>query len=298
MMNGRVLSLEKNIRRAPLALRFIDLLLEKPIGDGLEVQAWPLVNQQIPRYALPVTASRSLQSGIYGFNSLEGLRDYEMDRRPHTDFCPDDTAPFNYVITVRDRLGRYQPVTLAYCLPKTQVVEVRLLPTVNRLMPDTFGVVRVELWDSPFNRPAADALVQVSLNANNYIGLADSRGMAAVFVEYPPLPKSEVDADDHPIPITWAVKLQVFYRPPDPALPKDPGEYIQIPGQATEARLYSSILQQMTVAPAVLLKASPPEDEATELDMNLQYRVDLIVKTLGNDSAGQPFSRLELRPAP
>jgi hypothetical protein len=292
MMSERIIHLEKIIRRAPLALRFRDLLLDKPIGEGLEVQAWRVEQDAIPSTALPATAQRSLQSGIYGFNHLDGLLDYEMDRRPLTDYCADEQAPFNFIVTVRDRLGRYQPAVLDYCLPKARVVEVTLFPTVNRLMPDTFGVIRAQLWDREQQRPAMDALLAVTIAGGRYMGRADERGMVAVFVALPPLPKSQAEANGTPKAITWPVQARAFYRPAAAA------EVIQIPGEPTPRRLYGSILQQNAPPPALLLQSNAPEVEVSELALTLQFRVDLTVKTLGNDAEGQPLSRLELRPAP
>lgn len=289
MMTGRFISLEKIIRRAPLALRFVDLLLDKPISDGLEAQAFRLRNGAVVRETPPVTAQRSLQSGIYGFQHLDGLRDYELDRRPLTDFCPDEAAEPNYLITVRDRLRRYQPVLMALCLPQPHVVAVDLFSTGDRLVPDTFGVVRVQLWDSEAEAPAAWALVQVTLAGGDFIGLADDRGMVAVHVPYPPLPEGG------PNPILWDVTLQVFYRPADSL------EFVSVPGQEGLPPLLTSVRRQLDFPPALLLQSDfedQPAVETDRLDGKLEYRTDWIVKTAGNDADNRPFSRLVLRPAP
>src|SRR4029079_10305955 len=125
------------VRRAPLGLRFLDLARGLAVTDGLSVVAYPVGGANLRRSAL-----RSPVSGVYGFRSLPGLRLYEQNLAPATDWCPTptdggtpggdalhDLAPIkslveanengtaaNFVVEVADQHGRFLPQALQMCL--------------------------------------------------------------------------------------------------------------------------------------------------------------------------------------
>ncbi len=92
-------SLEKVIKRAPLGLRCMDIVRDMPVTTGLIVEARPRTAT-----TPPIVALRSPVSGIYGFRSLPGLRDYELGLRPASDWCTNGGTPAeaNFVVTLTD----------------------------------------------------------------------------------------------------------------------------------------------------------------------------------------------------
>src|SRR3954447_20197525 len=78
--------LESVVRRTPLGLRFLDLARGLGVTEGLSVTAYPAGEPGLRGAAL-----RSPMSGVYGFRALPGLRRYEQDLAPATDWCPTPT---------------------------------------------------------------------------------------------------------------------------------------------------------------------------------------------------------------
>src|SRR5260370_31807098 len=81
----RFCNLEKVIGRAPLGIRFLDLVGGVSVNDGLVVTAWPagLTTATASR----LTAIRSPLSGIYGFPIFPRLRRFEGGEAPASDWC-------------------------------------------------------------------------------------------------------------------------------------------------------------------------------------------------------------------
>jgi hypothetical protein len=240
----RFFKLETVTRRAPLGLRFLDLVRGVTVNDGLMVTAWPAGATE-PK----LTALRSPLSGTYGFRNLPGLRRFEMDERPASDWCgsppvgsppvglptaeeltdlttlrglliADESPPrANFIVYVADRLERYLPQTLVMCLPKERLIEVPLFSSPARLAPAGFGVVRGQLARQQDANPAAWALVTVSPDNNitNFVAITDARGMFIVFVPYasalPPLVGSPPHGSGSIDQLTWQLTMRVFYQP-------------------------------------------------------------------------------------
>jgi hypothetical protein len=78
----RFLQLETVIRRAPLGMRFVDIIRDVTVSDSLLVQAWQYGTTGLKQIALT-----SPVSGVYGFRSLPGLARYEVGERPASDWC-------------------------------------------------------------------------------------------------------------------------------------------------------------------------------------------------------------------
>jgi hypothetical protein len=227
--------LERVIRRAPLGLRCRDLARETVVSDGLTVLAWPLGRPAERRAALV-----SPLSGIHGFRSLPGLRGYEVGELPADAWCGSPpyagalpagelaeleglvsgalAPPFaNFVVTIDDRLGRFLPQTLFLCLPRESVLEVPLFAAPARPTPPGLGVVRAELWERAANRPASWALLTARADGETYVGLADARGMAVIFLPYarplPPLVGSPPYGGAALDQLSWPVRIELFYQP-------------------------------------------------------------------------------------
>jgi hypothetical protein len=204
--------LERIIRRAPVGLRFTDLVRRATVNDGLRVEAWAS-DTTTPRFL----AYRSPVSGVYGFRSLPGLQGYENGERPASDFCNGGSSD-NFVITVDDTLGRYLPQVLLICLPKEEIVEVQLFSSPARPTPSGQGVIRGEVWDRVAGGPAGWALITATIGTGDpLVTVADARGMFALFVPYSAaLPSLTGDPPASATPlgeIQWDVTLRTLCQP-------------------------------------------------------------------------------------
>lgn len=262
-------SLEKVIKRAPLGLRFKDIVRDINVTDGLMVQA-------LPRNAAQplIPALRSPVSGIYGFRSLPGLRDYEWGLRPASDWCTNGGTPeeANFVIVIEDQQGRFLPQVLLTCLPREQLVEVPLYSSPARVVPGGYAVIRGEVWNNSANAPARWAVVTAM--PGGYATVTDAKGLFALFIPYPPLAESPI-FDSVPVPeLHWPLTFQVLYEPDAQVevLEDYPPNTASIIAQAA-----ATVFDTLTTSGA-------------SLSRNMQYGQELIVQTAGQ-------SRLLVNPA-
>jgi hypothetical protein len=232
--------LEAVTRRAPLGLRFLDMVRAVSVNDALVVTAWQLGTSG-PKW----TAIPSPLSGVYGFRALPGLERFEVGERPASDWCgsPPDASPpddltssgvlrdwlsadenvpkANFIVTVEDRMNRYQPQLLLMCLPKERLIEVPLFSSPARQPPAGLGVVHGELITHPGSqptKPASWALVTAILDGHSYVAVADARGMFVLFVPYasalPPLVDGQFPHGSSAIDqLTWSITIQVSFQP-------------------------------------------------------------------------------------
>jgi hypothetical protein len=201
-------SLETIVKRSPLGLRFRDMTRDVPVTNGLVVQAQPRGATQ-PR----LLAVRSPVSGIYGFHTLPGLRDYEWGRRPASDWCTNGGSPAeaNFVLSIADTQQRFLPQVLLVCLPREQVAEVPLYTSPTRPAPGGYAVIRGEIWDQSAGAPARWAML--TANPGGYATVANAKGLFALYIPYPPL----ADAPGFgsvPLPqLEWSFTFAVQYAP-------------------------------------------------------------------------------------
>jgi hypothetical protein len=239
-MMRRFFKLDTVIRRAPLGLRFLDLVRAVSVNDGLVVTA-----RRIGTPGPKQLAFRSPLSGIYSFRALPRLGRFEVVERPASDWCTSSAdageptaeeltdiqklrgllrgdqgllTKANFIISVEDSMERFLPQVLLMCLPTEKLVEVPLFSSPARLAPAGLGVVRGELvrHDTQPPQPAKWALVTVTLGNQTYVAVADARGMFTLFVSYAsvlPLVGSPAQ-DSRPVDrLTWQLTIQVFYQP-------------------------------------------------------------------------------------
>ncbi len=268
----RYREMERIVRRAPLGLRCIDLAHNVPVGAGLVVQA-----RHVSGSGGVFTAYRSPVSGIFGYNTLPGLADYEWDRSPASAYASpsDPLAPQNYLITIEDAAGRYLPQAIRLTLPQERVIPVLLFSSPARPVSSAFGVIRATLWDAVNQRPAAWALLTATIDSTDYQAVADARGEVALWVLYPSIQHAP-NADTTPMTdLAWPVTISVQYQPsaqePLPVLPP------------TAPPEHKSILAQTQGT----LEGLPT------LSRNLIYRKEVILKT-----ASDTRSRQHVEPAP
>lgn len=292
----RFKQLETVIRRAPLGLRFVDIIRDVTVSDSLLVQAW-----QKGATGSKQTALVSPLSGVYGFRSLPGLARYENGEGQASDWCgppadgssPDDwassgalygwasaaenTAKANFIITVEDAQGRFLPAMLFLCLPRERLLEVPLISSPSRSPLAGFGVIRGQLvrHDSPqLDKPlsAGWATITAILGNRAYESVADARGIFVIFVPYARFPALQNGAPqqggDYIAQLVWDVTIQVCYQP---------SQLTFVPG--VDQPDMRSIISQSRAG--VYQQADHP---ASELYAQLPFGRDLVVTTEGQQS--------------
>ena len=235
----RFFQLERVIRRAPLGMRFVDIIRDVTVSDSLLVQAWQKGTSG-PRQ----TALVSPISGVYGFRSLPNLARYEVGERPASYWCaspgdatlPDNwassgalygwvnaaegAAKANFIVTVQDLQGRFLPELLFLCLPREALLEVPLFSSPARAPLAGFGVIRGQLVrndGAPAGQPAGWARITAILGDHTYEAIADARGIFVVFVPYARFPALQNGgagpAGEYVAQLTWDVTIQISYQP-------------------------------------------------------------------------------------
>lgn len=255
----QIVTLETLVRRAPLGLRFTDIVRDLTITDGLLVRAQPLGTVLPPQEAL-----RSPVSGIYGFRQLPGLRGYTYGLRPASDWCVGNGTPEapNFVITVTDQQGRFLPQLLLLCLPRTRLVTVPLYSSPARAPLGGYAVVRGELWHNSADAPAAWAVVTAT--PGDFVAVADARGLFTLFLPVPALSTAPA-FDTAPLDeLQWPLTFEVLYAPAtrEAVLPDHPPTTASIVGQA-----------------AATVFDTPTGSGAASVVRNLVYGQELVVAT-------------------
>jgi hypothetical protein len=250
--------LEKIVRRAPLGLRLNDIVRDVAVTDGLLVQARQY-NGDLP----PQPALRSPISGVYGFRSLPGLRAYERDERPATDWCNGGSETPNFVVTVEDHQRRFLPQLLLLCLPKTGLVEVPLYSTPSRTNPGGYAVVRGQIWHASADTPASWAVITAA--PGDYATVADANGLFSLFLPEPTLATAPAFGTLPLTELQWPLTFQVLYAPATrtTVLTGYPPSTTSIIGQAA-ANVFDS-----------------PGASGTSIVRNLAYGQELLVATTG-----------------
>jgi len=261
--------LEAVVKRAPLGLRFHDLAYSVNVTDGLNVTARPYDK---PKPML--TAAHSPVSGVYGFYTLPGMRAYEDNQKPVTDWCVAGSPP-NWVISVEDTQERFLPQVMPMCLPKEQLLVVQLYSTPSRPAMAGYATVRGELWDNTNNKPASWAVVSAANGlGGDFVGVADGRGMFVLFLPYPkPINGTPLNQQQ------WPLTFQILYQPSaqrwigQPAPEPTTGETIEQAKQRIPPD--SNVLFQQSAATIFDIAAA----SNASLTTALRYRTDLVLKT-------------------
>ncbi|MFL5588088.1 MAG: hypothetical protein ACJ8DI_10585 [Ktedonobacteraceae bacterium] len=290
----RFFQLERVIRRAPLGMRFVDIIRDVTVSDSLLVQAW-----QKSTSGPKQTALVSPISGVHGFRSLPDLTSYETGERPASDWCaspgdatpPDDWASSgalngwvnaaegatkaNFIVTVQDLQGRFLPELLFLCLPREALLEVPLFSSPARTPLAGFGVIRGQLIrndGAQAGQSAGWARITAILGDHIYEAIADARGIFVVFVPYARFPALQNGGagpgGEYVAQLTWDVTIQVSYQPT---------QLISVPG--VEQPDMRSIIEQERAK--VYQQVDQP---LSELKTKLPFGRDLVVTTGGQKS--------------
>jgi hypothetical protein len=191
----------------------------------------------------------------------------------------------NFVVLVEDRAGRFLPLVMALCLPRTELMQPELFSAPARLGVAGMGAVRGQLWDAVGNRPAAWAVIEAQFNgAPVYQTVADARGAFALFAPYPN-PDNALPPLNTP-PLRWTITLRVRARPADL-------DFIET-GVGDPLPEIGSILGQ----PAAQVFETTAGGASASITRTLTKGADLSARTHGLDADGQPETRLRIVPAP
>ncbi|HYQ02107.1 MAG TPA: hypothetical protein VER96_25710 [Polyangiaceae bacterium] len=217
--------LERQFLPGLLGLRFWDVAASAPVQDGLLVQARS-------KSGMVVDAVQN-RSGVWHFPMLPGVNSFDVGKAV-LEGTP--LAPLSRSLTVRvaDTARRFQTVEFdaiapieggLFDWPHGPVTSddgsplgsgpVPLFSRASRLAPPGHLSVRADLWDVEGDRAAAWALLEITVAGPwgplRFLGLADERGSAVVFL---PVPFVPVDGTHLPAAQrTWDVSARVAYAP-------------------------------------------------------------------------------------
>lgn len=181
-------------RFTPLGIRFWDPSSARPVREGLRVRAWPEGAAGSGRQAFRTV------SGVYAFSGLPGLEAVEWGEAPSSG---PEVVPLQrrFVVAVEDPRGRFLPAAFVLDLPREErgpypAVEAGSLPEDSvpgvplfsapaRPVPPGAAAVRAELRDAATGEPAAHALLEVEVDGESWLGLADGGGRVAVYFPVP-----------------------------------------------------------------------------------------------------------------
>lgn len=300
-MAQKFVLLEKVIRRAPLGMRFRDVLRggEMRVNDGLLVMAWPKDNAQaVYQVEKGIQAARSPMSGNYGYHELPGLYAYQVGK-------DDNPDPLDFVVYVEDRYQRFLPQVLLLALPRERPLDVQLYSSPTRPRPAGLGLMYGQLWHPLTDTPAAWAVIQATWDAEHvYQAIADERGMFNLFFTYPPPPqqdngsldKLKLDA------LEWPFTIEVFFQPDAPQI-----EIIGPPPDMKTTRLpdMKTILNQYDDQNTKRIRVFDTFNTSKfQLSRVVHYETDLLLQTdgitvenVGEDEYKRLRSRLLVDPA-
>jgi hypothetical protein len=231
---------EEFSRLTPLGLRFWDTLSEQPVGEGLEVSAYP---EGEPERRTNAIMNRS---GIYILHNLPGIRELEFGSGDRDFWLTVRRKPF--IIEVTHRQDWFQPFTFMAALPFQGLFTspcaisspissgaadeggIPLYSSVTRSCPSGIAVIYASLWDAANARPASWARVEATLDgqviAQTFADAAGQLGLLFAYPEpyhsvFPPLTSPLLGQRPPLADQTWPLQLRVYYRPWNP-VPKIP----------------------------------------------------------------------------
>jgi hypothetical protein len=289
----RYREVETLTRVTPLGIRFWDAAAARPVREGLRVRAWP------EGAAGPGTTAFRTVSGVYAFHGLPGLEALEWGETPF-DPLAEPLRQERYVVSVEDLGGRFVPVAFVVDLPRRErgvyppaesgslpeavVPGFVLFSAPARAVPAGAAAVRAHLEDALTREPAAHAVLEVEVEGEVWLGLADASGAVAVCFPTPPFrhalsgsfPAGGTPLHEH----AWTATARLRYAPASVVV-------------APEVRL--PLLGSVSDQAAGLLYAEPPGSLADPpldaLDLTLVYGRETVLRTAG-------LSTLLVEPAP
>jgi hypothetical protein len=286
----------------------MDIATQAQVSGGLSITATPTNGRG---KTVPAFVTRS---GIYAFQGLPGLHDFEYGIGQTFQTSPPASPPGQeFAIRVEDALGNYLPWSMALTLPRSEVLTTWLFSAPKRAGVPGFMVIRGGLKDTTRRRadgtlrPAAFARISAEYEVTSpptaYVALADWRGEFALFLPAPnPLQRPAGETVTSPnttgrktiSQLRWPVTLSFFYQPEKQRfICADARAQIKIiegqqegltdnaPTAASERRcvpeLVSLLMQGAAeMLPGVTLPA------AAALEAEIEFGKDVVVRTDGS----------------
>ena len=259
---------------APFGVQFCDAVTLAPIRIGLEV-ILKLADQ--PQLQIQAHAN---SSGILMAHRLPGMA-ARIAGSGDAEFWRHPPASRDYLVEVRDRMGRYLPLRFharlpqrGLCLPESlrgsppASQAIPLYSTPSRPRPLPLATVRGELRDAANNRPAAWAVVEIWYHGRPLgRGVADAQGRVLLMFSWPePEARGGASPPSPPgsLPLfSWQVQLRVYSSS-------------QLPAElAPDCDL---LLNQRWAVP--LAQLSPPQPLAA---LTLEYGRESLLRSGGAD---------------
>lgn len=287
--------LESATQHATLGIRFWDAALDVPIANELQVSA-----SAVGSDFRPVRAKRSL-SGVYVFHALSGLGALE---RPGTGKSGPTAGSVAFNITVFDPSGEFSPMVFGIGLPlayrglfleadptqRPNVARMYLFSARTRKQREGLASIACDVWDRETAKPAAFAVVAVTLSGETRCAIADEQGRALVLFPWPASDRLQLGsppgwAQGSIYGQSWPITLAVRYSPSTLVYPF---------GKAAEAPVFWQRLpglKSLMAQAAALIWPDPTGPPTPGLNATLVYGRELVLRT-----ANQPNSRLLVSP--
>jgi hypothetical protein len=287
---------------SPLGIALYDLITDARITEGLTLTARPLGGGK-------VSTGFQTMSGAYAFRGLDGMRHIEIPAEPPTN-SPPPTRDF--LITVADARDRFLDTALIVPVPTKGLVTqdvvfgpaslpasppeadvpLYLFSAAVRTFPSHMAVVRAQLADAASRDPAANAVLEVSVNpltaaVRRYTGVSDASGAVVVPFPYPRFgttlgslasPPAAGTRGQPPADRTWPVEIRARY---------DQGSQLRF--EDVSVPTIQSILAQ----PSVDVREAAAGPGQPQLSTDLRFGEDLILR-----SDEDPDSYLLIEPSP
>lgn len=270
----------------PLGIRFWDLTVNVPVGDGLEVKARRAGAME------PVVVARVTPSGTHVFFGLPGLRALE-----YPDGSPLQTSIASVLVTVRDRLERFLPTVIAYTIDPNGLAAAGgadrgprmayLFSAPTRAVPPGMAAVRATLVEKETGQPARHAVlrVQVADQSEVWTGISDQQGQVLALFPYPLVERLRLGSppgtgQGSVTEQRWPIKVTARYAPARLRFPLADAGKAAFPFNLTPS--LKSVLDEQT--PALIWSSTATS--VTELSRTLSFGEQLILRT----DAGSPPS--------
>jgi hypothetical protein len=227
----RLKEVERHTVFSAFGIRFWDPAVDGPVGDGLEVRAWP------DSKAGRVTTAVRTSAGVYALSGLPGMGaiEHPVDDRP----APGSIKKRSFVVEVRDVLNRFVRVAFTVKLPldyqglymsgvgppENSPASLKVPPGFYLFSAPTrspapgLAVIRADLVERKRKCPAAYAVMEARTDDGDpWYGVADEKGRAAIFMPYPgvtpaPGPPGPGGADGSLTERTWDISIKIKYSP-------------------------------------------------------------------------------------
>lgn len=252
-------------RFTPLGIRFWDVAVARPVREGLRVTAWP---EGFPGRG--IRAFRTV-SGVYAFSGLPGL---EAVERGEVATAGPGVLPLQrrFVVAVDDVERRFVPTAFLVDLPREErglyppadtgsfpdeaVPGFPLFSAPGRPTPSGIGAVRAQLEDALTAEAAAYTVLEVEIDGETWLGLADAAGAVAVHFPLPPFRHALTGSfPEGALPLHedgWDLGVRVRYSPgsiawaPEAGLPLLASLVDQAPGLLYAETPGSSVFAEPT----------------------------------------------------